>query len=211
MYRCPFCSSIHTSLAKLKCHFIKAHLPLKKCPACGWASKRSRKDTRKAITSHIRHIVGRPNDYEYEFWLRHVAWAYLYFRYSHTGGRIRRDRLRLYKKVALDYFSLTRSCQERLQTPCAHQHQVPSMECPNCGTEIPVIRLKHVGLGSFVLICFNCATVLGKDLVKGPIGGAISCFLAPGHTPGGRLHPADPVGKEGGDLVCVGRMNYSRK
>jgi len=183
MYKCPFCPSIHKSLAKLKCHFIRSHLPLRECPACGWVSKKSRNDPRKAITSHIRHIVGRPNDYEYEFWLKHVAWAYLYFRYSHTGGRVRRKRLKLYKKVALDYFCLTQKCQERLQASCAPQHRVPSVVCPNCGTEIPVIRLRHVGLGSFCLICFNCATVLGKNLVLARlIGGAGKCYLPP-HRP----------------------------
>jgi len=166
MYRCPFCSSIHTSLAKLKCHFIRSHLPLRKCPACGWESRRMRKEPRKAITAHIKHVIDRPNDYEYEFWLRHVAWAYLYFRYSHTGGRIRRKRLRLYKNVALDYFSLTRSCQHKHKVKCAKKHAVQEVVCPRCKARVPIIRLKHIGLGSFCLICFKCATVLGKDLVS---------------------------------------------
>jgi len=165
MYRCPFCSSLHKSLAKLKCHFIKTHLPLRKCPACGWVSKRSRNDPRKAITAHIYNVVSRPNDYTYEFWQKHTAWAYLYFRYSH--GRIRRrERYRLYKKIALEYFSLTHSCQHKHKAKCVEKYQVPEAVCPKCQTRIPLTRSRHIGLGSFSLICPNCSTLLGKDLVS---------------------------------------------
>jgi len=166
MYKCPFCSSIHKSLAKMKSHFIKTHLPLRKCPACGWESGRMRKDPRKAITSHIIHIISRPSNYTYEFWLKHVAWAYIYFRYTHSGGSKRRHRLRQYKKVALDYFRLTQKYGGRIRGRCTRQYRVPVMNCPCCGTKNPSVRLKHVGLGSFTIVCFNCSTIMGKNLVS---------------------------------------------